>query len=114
MTSTNGEDNDVRPTFRLLESGKVLLIALACVFASTAARAATIIVDGTQCTLAEAIMAANTNVATGGCRAGNDHNNGGDVIDLQVDVILTNLDNIDADGCGNGLPTVSSRIRING
>src|SRR5690606_5038375 len=50
------------------------------------ARAATITVDEVTCTLIDAITAANTDTATGGCIAGDV---GLDTIDLQADVTLT-------------------------
>jgi len=53
------------------------------------APAAIIVVDGndplTDCTLPDAIVAANTDTATGNCAAGT----GADIIDIQVDVNLT-------------------------
>ncbi len=60
---------------------------------------ATIVVDGAVCTLADAITAANTDTATGGCQAGS----GADVIDLQADVNLT-----------SALPGFASAITLNG
>lgn len=68
----------------------------------TAVQAATINVDGTTCTLADAITAANTDVATGGCAAGV----GDDVLEL--------------DSAGSpftqttALPVFTSNITING
>ena len=47
--------------------------------------AATIIVDETSCTLGDAITAANTDAAVGGCTAGS----GADTIELTTDVTLT-------------------------
>jgi hypothetical protein len=93
---------------------KLLLIAVGFMLVSSVTRAATIVVDGTGCTLAEAIMAANTNAPRGGCRAGNDRSTGGDIIELRHDVVLAFWDNLDSDGCPNGLPAVTSRIQING
>jgi hypothetical protein len=61
--------------------------------------AATITVDGTTCTLADALVSANTNAVVGGCVAGT----GDDVINMQADVTLS------AD-----LPPVSSNITIEG
>lgn len=51
---------------------------------SPVATAATITVDGTTCTLADAITAANNDAASGGCMAGS----GTDRIELQTDVTL--------------------------
>jgi len=67
--------------------------------------AATIIVDETTCTLVDAITAANTDTATGGCPAGS----GADTIELMTDVTLT-----EADNDGNGLPVVVTDITIHG
>lgn len=94
--------------------GQTFLIALGLFCVSSVARAATIVVDGTRCTLAEAITAANANTPIGGCRAGNDRSAGGDIIELRDDVLLTFWDNLDAEGCPNGLPAITSSIRING
>jgi hypothetical protein len=63
------------------------------------AHAATITVDGSSCTLAQAITAANTDTATGGCIAGD----GADTVDLQADVILA-----------AGLPAISSEMTLQG
>jgi hypothetical protein len=71
------------------------------------ARAAVIVVNG-SCTLVDAITAANTDTATGGCDAGF----GPDTIRLKSDVTLTAVDNTDAGP--NGLPTVTSKITIQG
>ena len=85
--------------------------------AAIAARAATIIVTsdsggtgGPDCRLRDAITAANTDTATGGCPAGS----GVDTIELPVDaaISLTEPDN-DSDG-PNGLPSVTSEITIIG
>lgn len=81
------------------------------------ARAATITVTsdsggtgGPDCTLRDAITAANTDVATGGCAAGN----GADTIRLPVDatILLTEIDN-EIYG-PNGLPAITSKVIING
>jgi hypothetical protein len=61
--------------------GVALLLALG----QAPALAATITVDGTTCTLVAAITAANTDMATGGCVAGDP---GADTLDLQTDVTL--------------------------
>lgn len=90
-----------------------LTCAVLAFLGSAHAAAATIVVDGVVCTLGEAIVAANTNRAFGGCPAGNDRG-GGDVIDLRSDVVLTSWDNVDADGCRNGLPAITSEITIRG
>ncbi len=97
----------------------ISLLAFLCgVFvAIPAAQAATITVTsesggtgGPDCTLRDAITAANTDTATGGCVAGN----GGDTIELPVGatILLTEVDN--GTDFGNGLPRVSTEISING
>lgn len=60
------------------------LLALACLFSILSARAADITVDG-DCLLVDAIEAANTDTATGGCPAGD----GADTISLSADIKLT-------------------------
>ena len=97
----------------------ISLLAFLCgVFvAIPAAQAATITVTsesggtgGPDCTLRDAITAANTDTATGGCVAGN----GADTIELPVDatITLTEPDN-NTDG-PNGLPSITSEVIING
>ena len=71
--------------------------------------AATIIVDETTCTLVDAMTAANTDTAVGGCAAGS----GSDTIVLTTDVTLTAVDNY-ALGNDNGLPLVTTEIEISG
>ncbi|MCX7544925.1 hypothetical protein [Marinicella gelatinilytica] len=65
----------------------------------TGLQAATINVDGTTCTFADAVVAANNNVATGGCSAGS----GDNTIELTSPVI-----NVSAQA------TIKSNITING
>jgi hypothetical protein len=77
-------------------AGAALLLALG--LAPQTARAETISVGG-ACTLADAITAANTDTATGGCPAGS----GADTLDLTVDVGLT-----------AALPQISSQITLAG
>lgn len=67
-----------------------------------------IMVDEVNCTLVDAITAANTDAAVGGCIAGS----GADVIDLQADVMLTAVNN-EIYG-PSGLPVVTSEITIDG
>lgn len=81
--------------------------------AEASAKASTIVADGLVCTLSAAIQAANTNAPIGGCLAGDDLH-GPDEIDLQTDVAIDFWDNIDTNGCPNGLPAVTSRIVIFG
>jgi len=76
----------------------VLALALSASMAPRA-KAATITVDENGCSLAFAIISANTDVVTGGCPAGA----GPDIIDLQADVTLA------AD-----LPVVSTEVTIAG
>ena len=74
------------------------------------AAAATITVDGTTCTLVEAITAANNDNAAGnGCTDGS----GADTITLLSDVTLTVADNSVASS-DNGLPQIVSNITIEG
>ncbi len=65
---------------------------------------------GPDCTLRDAIVAANSDVAVGGCSAGS----GADTIELPAaaSIVLSELDNA-ADG-NNGLPSVVSVLTING
>ncbi|MFO1418289.1 MAG: choice-of-anchor Q domain-containing protein [Methylotetracoccus sp.] len=79
-----------------------------------AADAATIIADGIKCTLNHAITAANTNAPAGGCSGGDDQRGGGDAIDLRSSVTLTEVNNLDAGGCGNGLPAITGILSIEG
>ncbi|HXV61070.1 MAG TPA: choice-of-anchor Q domain-containing protein [Vicinamibacteria bacterium] len=84
-----------------------LVVALLVVMQQTAFPAV-ITVDG-GCTLVDAIDAANTDMAVGGCTAGS----GADEIHLSGDVTLTEVNNT-LDGLGNGLPSVSTDITIKG
>jgi parallel beta-helix repeat protein len=73
--------------------------------------AATIIVDETTCTLVDAVTAANTDAAVGGCPAGS----GADTIELTTDVTLATIDNNGTSGPGdNGLPLITSDITVEG
>ncbi|MEZ4768207.1 MAG: right-handed parallel beta-helix repeat-containing protein [Caldilineales bacterium] len=77
-----------------------LLLAVAWMVAATGtASAATIVVNGVTCTLADAITAANSDTATGGCPAGN----GADTLDLVTDITLTSR-----------LPDITSDVAILG
>jgi hypothetical protein len=67
---------------------------------ATGAQAATINVDGVTCTLNDAVTAANTDTATGGCDAGS----GADVLELPVEATL----NITA------TVSIESEVTING
>lgn len=89
--------------------GTSLLLALS----NTPAYAATITVNGTTCTLLNAIVAANTDTSAGGCIAGN----GADTIELQPSSIhsLTQAYSYyGSDGGPIGLPVITSNITING
>ena len=83
-------------------------LAVLLVLFSHPALAATIIVDETTCTLVDAITAANTDTAVGGCAAGS----GADTVELMTDVTLTAVDN-DESG-SNALPAVTSDITVEG
>lgn len=74
------------------------------------ALARTIPVDDINCTLVNAITAANTNQATGGCLAGS----GADVLFLKPNSthVLTKVNNV-FNG-NNGLPVVTSEVTIEG
>ena len=63
-----------------------LLLAVNGAPAGAVAPAATITVDGATCTLADAITAANTNTATGGCDTGSA---GADTLNLTANIGLT-------------------------
>jgi len=71
--------------------------------------AATIWVNGTTCTLEDAITAANTDKRTGGCRAGS----GADTLNLTAPKYTLARVNNDTSG-RNGLPVVSSIITLDG
>ncbi|NUQ36765.1 MAG: PEP-CTERM sorting domain-containing protein [Caldilineales bacterium] len=90
-------------------AGTALLLALSG-SAIYAAPGGVIVVDEVNCTLVDAITAANTDTATGGCPAGS----GADVIELRADVVLTEVNNLGNNFGATGLPVVSSEIRIEG
>jgi len=77
----------------------LLATVLLLVLPHHTAQAASITVDGTACTLADAITAANTDTAKGGCPAGS----GTDTITLMKDVVLA-----------AALPTITSVVTIEG
>ncbi|MGH8502164.1 MAG: thrombospondin type 3 repeat-containing protein [Gammaproteobacteria bacterium] len=87
-------------------------IAMLLTLGQTPALAATISVDGTACTLVDAITAANSDVATGGCSAGN----GADSLELSAGSThtLTSVNNSSSVYGVNGLPAVTSAITIEG
>jgi hypothetical protein len=71
--------------------------------------AATIIVDEKTCTLVDAVTAANTDHAAGGCVAGS----GDDRLVLTTDVSLT-APYVDAYGSDTAFPVITSEITIDG
>lgn len=77
----------------------VCLLSMALLFSAPPdpAYAATINVDGTTCTLADAITSANADMATGGCNGGS----GADVLNLTNNINLTAI-----------LPDITSDITI--
>lgn len=86
---------------------KIAFVALAALFAIEL-HAAEIVANGTTCSLANAIVAANTDTATGGCAAGS----GADLIQLDADVTLTTAVTSAVEGGPSGLPAVSSVITL--
>ncbi len=87
-----------------------LLTCWFCLSTRSAAAAATIPVDGTTCTLIDAIHAANSDTASGGSLAGR----GADTITLANDVSLS-VSNNNGNGTGStGLPMITSPITIQG
>lgn len=87
-------------------AGAALLLALG---RAPAIHAATIDVDGTTCTLVDAIRSANANMALGGCDTGS----GADTLNLLTDVTLTTAYGYLYFG-DTGLPLVTSNITIEG
>ncbi|MEM7114586.1 MAG: choice-of-anchor Q domain-containing protein [Chloroflexota bacterium] len=73
------------------------------------AHAAEITVDGNSCSLVDAITAANTNTAVGGCDAGDP---GADTIVLKRNIVLRDVDNTTHGA--SGTPVISSEIVIEG
>ena len=97
--------------FALRQRSLAMLSVIAILFAlsiSGTVRAATIIADGNVCTLMDAIRAANTDTATGGCPAGS----GADTIEMTMRLITQPHGGVD--GCSVGLPPITSTITING
>ena len=86
-------------------------IALLCALCQVPALAATISVDGTTCTLVDAITAANNNVLAGGCSAGS----GADTIELPFFGSTHTLTTVNNNTYGpTGLPVITSEITISG
>lgn len=73
-----------------------------------AVSAAEIVVDGTGCTLVEAIQAANTDTPAGGCGAGS----GSDVIQLDATASLAAPTGGFVEGGPSALPAITSEIEI--
>ncbi|MBX3142996.1 MAG: hypothetical protein KF813_04510 [Trueperaceae bacterium] len=66
--------------------------------------------SGTNCTLRDAITAANTDAAVGGCRAGDGH----DTIVLPTEVVISLLAVDNSINGQNGLPSITSTITLLG
>ncbi|MBX3010483.1 MAG: hypothetical protein KF832_03210 [Caldilineaceae bacterium] len=79
---------------------------MALFFFHAPVRAASIPVDGTTCTLADAIQAANTDAPVGGCSAGA----GADTLTLSASVSLASA----YQSSSNGLPVITSTLTIDG
>ncbi|MGH8589889.1 MAG: right-handed parallel beta-helix repeat-containing protein [Gammaproteobacteria bacterium] len=87
--------------------GLALLLALG----QAPALAATITVDGTSCTLVDAITAANTDAPVGGCSAGG----GADTITLRFQSSTQTLTTVNNSTYGpTSLPVITSEITISG
>jgi len=90
----------------------LVVLATGLLVAPSPASAAAIAVGANGCTLADAIVAANTDTATGGCAAGS----GADTIVLEAGATysLTAPTNEEFWAGSNGLPVVTTTITING
>ena len=91
-----------QPNFRL----KSLAAAVALAFGMTSAHATTFTVDGINCTLPDAVKAASTNTAVGGCPAGGTT----DTLNLTAKT-YTLTAAVDGE---NGLWPISGAVTING
>jgi len=89
-----------RTIHRALASGMAVTVLLASFIWTSPALAGTITVDGTTCSLADAITTANSGTDTGGCTGGSA---GADTLDLTANLTLTNV-----------LPDITSEITIEG
>jgi len=85
---------------RALATGMSATALILALIWTQPARAGTIVVDGTTCSLANAITTANSGSDTGGCTGGSA---GADTIDLQTNVTLT-----------SALPNITSEIVLEG
>jgi hypothetical protein len=86
--------------------------ALLCLLAFATASAETITADGVGCTLADAILSANTGTTFGGCTGGSPEH---DVIILDYDVVLSAADTVSSTsqrGVYAGLPEITSVMTI--
>ena len=94
-----------------ISASKTWACLLVLMLTATTAKGATIHADGTTCTLADAIVAANTDAATGGCPKGD---LGMDTIVLDADVTLTAIDGSSTlhVGLAAGLPDVTDDLTI--
>ncbi len=99
---------DLQRRWRRSLGGIALLLALG----QAPALAATIVVDGTSCTLVDAITAANNDQPTGGCPGGSS----ADTITFPANSThtLTAVNNTGFDYGYNGLPLITSAITIQG
>jgi hypothetical protein len=86
-------------------------VALLLTLGHGPALAATINVNGTTCTLVNAITAANNNAATGGCTAGSGADT--NVLPANSTQTLTSVNNTSYNGA-TGLPVIGSVITIAG
>jgi len=86
----------------------IYVALFAGVFSAAGLRAAVIAVDGSTCTLGNAILSANGDAAVGGCAAGG----GADTLVLGADVVLTVPVTTAVEGGPSGLPAVTSTIAI--
>ncbi len=85
-------------------------IALLCALGQAPALAATINVDGTSCTLIDAITAANNNTPAGGCTAGS----GADTLVLPAQSTHTLVTVNNTTNGPTGLPLITSELTIEG
>lgn len=85
-----------------------VFLALAVSLGGQQLAAVEIAVDGTTCSLSDAIVAANTDLSAGGCPAGG----GADVLQLDGDVELLVAGDPAAGGGPSGLPAITSEVEI--
>ena len=101
-----------RRTRRFLKiklAGSLAAAALFLALSGTPAYAATITVDGTTCTLVDAIDSANTDTSVGGCATGS----GADIIVMGGGTYTYAFEDNSSYG-GNALPVVTTEITIEG